>query len=187
MVPLGLIVFSIAAPMAPASAQYVYDDGMQLAMRRDDDLSAEQRNELFKARRSWKQSSFNRRVGILQSELNCTIGLQMPMLPRSAGRTKTRPVGSCVPTTWQRSIRFGVASACRPLRCVGSVPNEREHFRPVMATGVADHRRGRRFCGESRWHPTHRRSRLHSHPSRDEERCRGRPRDRAPVQRCAEA
>ena len=40
-------------------------------MRRDDDLSAEQRNELFKARRSWKQSSFNRRVGILQSELNC--------------------------------------------------------------------------------------------------------------------
>lgn len=71
LVPLGLIVFSIAAPMAPASAQYVYEDGMQLAMRRDDDLSAEQRNELFKARRSWKQSSFNRRVGILQSELNC--------------------------------------------------------------------------------------------------------------------
>ena len=71
LVPLGLIVFSIAAPMVPASAQYVYDDGMQLAMRRDDDLSAEQRNELFKARRSWKQSSFNRRFGILQSELNC--------------------------------------------------------------------------------------------------------------------
>ena len=70
-VPLALIVSAIAAPMAPASAQYIYDEGMEVAMRRDNDLSAEQRNELFKARRSWKQSSFDRRVGILQSELNC--------------------------------------------------------------------------------------------------------------------
>ena len=70
-VPLGLIVFAIAAPLAPASAQYVYDDAMEVAMRRDISLSPEQQNELFKARRSWKQSSFDRRVGILQSELNC--------------------------------------------------------------------------------------------------------------------
>ena len=70
-VPLGLIVFAIAAPLAPAFAQYVYDDAMEVAMRRDTSLSPEQQNELFKARRSWKQSSFDRRVGILQSELNC--------------------------------------------------------------------------------------------------------------------
>ena len=62
LVPLGLIVFSCAAPMAPASAEYIYGDGMELAMRRDNGPSAAQRDELFRARRSWKQSSFDRRV-----------------------------------------------------------------------------------------------------------------------------
>ena len=71
LAPLGLIVLTIAAPMLPASAQYIYDDGTDVALRRDNGLPAAQRDELFRARRSWKQSSFNRRVGILQSELNC--------------------------------------------------------------------------------------------------------------------
>ena len=71
LVPFGLIVLCIAAPMAPASAEYIYGDGMELAMRRDNELSAVQRDELFRARRSWKQNSFNRRVGILRSEQGC--------------------------------------------------------------------------------------------------------------------
>lgn len=71
LAPLGLIVLTIAAPMPPASAQYIYDDGTDVAMRRDNGLPAAQRDELFKARRSWKQSSFDRRVGILRSEQRC--------------------------------------------------------------------------------------------------------------------
>ena len=71
LVPLGLIALSIAAPMLPASAQYIYDDGMDVALRGDSRLSAAQRDELFRARRSWKQTSFNRRVGIMRSEQNC--------------------------------------------------------------------------------------------------------------------
>ena len=71
LAPLGLIVLTIAEPMLPASAQYIYDDGTDVAMRRDNGLSAAQRDELFRARRSWKQSSFDRRVGILRSEQRC--------------------------------------------------------------------------------------------------------------------
>ena len=71
LVPLGLIALSIAAPMLPASAQYIYDDGMDVVLRGDSRLSAAQRDELFRARRSWKQTSFDRRVGILRSEQNC--------------------------------------------------------------------------------------------------------------------
>ena len=71
LVPFGLIALSIAAPMLPASAQYIYDDGMDVALRGDSRLSAAQRDELFRARRSWKQTSFDRRFGILQSEQNC--------------------------------------------------------------------------------------------------------------------
>ena len=31
LAPLGLIVLTIAAPMLPASAQYIYDDGTDVA------------------------------------------------------------------------------------------------------------------------------------------------------------
>ena len=40
LAPLGLIVLTIAAPMPPASAQYIDDDGTDVAMRRDNGLSA---------------------------------------------------------------------------------------------------------------------------------------------------
>ena len=71
LVPCGLIVLSIAAPMVPASAQYLYGQGNDGVMRRANRLSATQRDQLFRARRSWKQNSFDRRVGILRSELSC--------------------------------------------------------------------------------------------------------------------
>ena len=71
LVPFGLIVLCIAAPTASASAEYINGDAMDVALRRDNELSATQRDELFRARRSWKQNSFNRRIEILRSEQGC--------------------------------------------------------------------------------------------------------------------
>ncbi len=58
-------------PISVVRAQYIYDDGGDLSMRREARLTPEQQEELFRAKKSWKRQSFNRRISILEKEKRC--------------------------------------------------------------------------------------------------------------------
>jgi len=76
---LGLIASSVAvltamAPLPPLQAQYVYGDSDPVALRREQRLSARQKDELFRAYKSWKQRSYKQRVSIIDMERRCIDG-----------------------------------------------------------------------------------------------------------------
>ena len=113
LVPCGLIVLSIAAPMVPASAQYLYGKGNDGVMRRANRLSATQRDQLFRAKRSWKQNSFDRRVGILRSELSCLNRARDPDACRVCQQDKTRA---------RRELRADYLAEINPVRIRVGLP-----------------------------------------------------------------
>ena len=58
-------------PVSAVRAQYIYDDDGELSMRREARLTPKQQEELFRAKKSWKRQSFNRRISILEKEKRC--------------------------------------------------------------------------------------------------------------------
>ena len=58
-------------PVVPAQAQYVYGDGYNQAKRGETRLSPQQREELFRARKSWQKKSYKRRLSILERHKSC--------------------------------------------------------------------------------------------------------------------
>ena len=88
---LGLIASSAAvltalAPLPPLQAQYVYGDSDPVALRREQRLSDSQKDELFRAYKSWKQRSYNQRVSIINEERRCIDGARNHMDFRSCIR-----------------------------------------------------------------------------------------------------
>ena len=88
---LGLIASSAAvltalAPLPPLQAQYVYGDSDPVALRREQRLSERQKDELFRAYKSWKQRSYNQRVSIINEERRCIDGARNHMDFRSCIR-----------------------------------------------------------------------------------------------------
>ena len=88
---LGLIASSVAvltalAPLPPLQAQYVYGDSDPVALRREQRLSERQKDELFRAYKSWKQRSYNQRVSIMDKERRCIDGARNHMDFRSCIR-----------------------------------------------------------------------------------------------------
>ena len=72
----ALIVIS---PISAVRAQYIYEDGGDLAMRREArQLTPQQQEELFRARKSWKRQSHNRRISILEKEKRCIDNARNP-------------------------------------------------------------------------------------------------------------
>ena len=69
-------VMASVIPMDSVQAQYVYGDsyGYDQAMRRESRLTPQQQEEMFRARKSWKRRSFNRRISILETEKRCIDG-----------------------------------------------------------------------------------------------------------------
>ena len=64
-------MLAVLSPMLPAQAQYIYGDGSQQAMRREARLTPEQQQEIFRARKSWRKQSFNRRKSMMEKERRC--------------------------------------------------------------------------------------------------------------------
>ena len=64
-------VILAVGPISAVRAQYIYDDGGDLSMRREARLTPQQQEELFRAKKSWKRQSYNRRVSILEKEKRC--------------------------------------------------------------------------------------------------------------------
>ena len=65
----ALIVIS---PISAVRAQYIYEDGSDLAMRREAQrLTPQQQDVLFRARKSWKRQSYKRRISILENWKRC--------------------------------------------------------------------------------------------------------------------
>lgn len=88
---LGLIASSAAVltalvPLPPLQAQYVYGDSDPVALRREQRLSERQKDELFRAYKSWKQRSYNQRVSIINEERRCIDGARNHMDFRSCIR-----------------------------------------------------------------------------------------------------
>jgi len=71
----ALIVIS---PISAVRAQYIYEDGGDLAMRREARLTPQQQEQLFRARKSWKRQSHNRRISILEKEKRCIDNARNP-------------------------------------------------------------------------------------------------------------
>ena len=71
----ALIVIS---PISAVRAQYIYEDGSDLAMRREARLTPQQQEQLFRARKSWKRQSHNRRISILEREKRCIDNARSP-------------------------------------------------------------------------------------------------------------
>lgn len=63
--------FIVISPISAVRAQYIYDDGADLSMRREVRLTPQQQEKLFRARKSWKRQSHNRRISILEKEKRC--------------------------------------------------------------------------------------------------------------------
>ena len=97
---LGLIASSVAvltalAPLPPLQAQYVYGDNDPVALRREQRLSDSQKDELFRAYKSWKQRSYKQRVSIIDKERRCIDGARNHMDFAPASATPSRRGGPC--------------------------------------------------------------------------------------------
>ena len=64
-------LITVCSPLPSAQAQYVYGDDVQQALRRDNQLTPQQREELFRARKSWRRDTYNRRQSALETERRC--------------------------------------------------------------------------------------------------------------------
>ena len=64
-------LITVCSPMLPVQAQYVYGDDVQQALRRYNKLTPEQREDMFRARKSWRKNTYKRRESILETERRC--------------------------------------------------------------------------------------------------------------------
>ena len=71
MLTAAAALISVCSPMLPAQAQYVYGNDVQQALRRENQLTPKQREEMFRARKSWRRESYKRRKSILETERRC--------------------------------------------------------------------------------------------------------------------
>ena len=58
-------------PISAVQAQYIFDDASDVSMRREARLTPKQQEQLFRAKKSWKRQSYNRRISILEKEKRC--------------------------------------------------------------------------------------------------------------------
>ena len=71
MLSAAAALITVSSPMLPVQAQYVYGDDVQQALRRYNKLNPEQREEMFRARKSWRKDTYKRRQSILETERRC--------------------------------------------------------------------------------------------------------------------
>ena len=71
MLSAAAALITVCSPMLPVQAQYVYGDDVQQALRRDNKLTPEQREDMFRARKSWRKNTYKRRESILETERRC--------------------------------------------------------------------------------------------------------------------
>ena len=110
----ALIVIS---PNSAVRAQYIYEDGSDLAMRREAQrLTPQQQEELFRARKTWKRQSFNRRISILEKEKRCIDNARNPQSFKACIDNKREA---------RRALRADYRSYINPVRRqVGLAPLE---------------------------------------------------------------
>ena len=94
-------------PASAVRAQYIYDDGGDLSMRREARLTPKQQEELFRAKKSWKRQSYNRRVSILEKEKRC---IDNARTPESFGRCIEKKRDS------RRALRADYRAYINPVR-----------------------------------------------------------------------
>ena len=94
-------------PISAVRAQYIYDDGGDLSMRREARLTPKQQEELFRAKKSWKRQSYNRRVSILEKEKRC---IDNARTPESFGRCIEKKRDS------RRALRADYRAYINPVR-----------------------------------------------------------------------
>ena len=71
MLTAAAALITVCSPMPPVQAQYVYGDDVQQALRRDKELTPKQREEMFRARKSWRKDTYRRRQSIMETERRC--------------------------------------------------------------------------------------------------------------------